>query len=122
MYSYCQVKEWHSKNLTRTPSLDGEEPNGVEIAFNRSYVRQKLDNGLLRVWRVSVHVLRNFFCPNDNAQNMEARKIYILYNVTYELTIYYGIPAYNRERNLGEIPRNILINTLVPILSICIII
>ena len=60
MYSYCQVKEWHSKNRIKNPSLDGEEPNGMEIAFNRSYVRQKLDNGLLRVWRVSVCVLYNF--------------------------------------------------------------
>ena len=56
MYNYCQIKEWHSKNYTRTPSLDGEEPSSVDIAFNRSYVRQKLDNGLLRVWRVSVTV------------------------------------------------------------------
>ena len=62
MYNYCQIKEWHSKNYARTPSLDGEEPSSVDIAFNRSYVRQKLDNGLLRVWRVSVTIEIKFIC------------------------------------------------------------
>ena len=57
MFSYRQVKEWHSKSDTRTqPDELGEGTSNPDIAIDRSYVRTKLENGLLRVWRVCLNV------------------------------------------------------------------
>ena len=36
-----------------TAGLGEEERTTAELAFDRNYVRQKLDNGLVRIWRVS---------------------------------------------------------------------
>lgn len=47
MFSYRQVKEWHSKSDTLSDVGDN-----ADTAFDRSYVKTKLENGLLRVWRV----------------------------------------------------------------------
>ena len=47
---------WHDACEKQPPKRvggEGEEVNTVEIAFNRNYVRQKLEHGLLRIWRVS---------------------------------------------------------------------
>ena len=52
MLSYRQIREWHSKSDTQTSSEFGESSSTVDTAFDRSYVRTKLENGLLRVWRV----------------------------------------------------------------------
>ncbi len=56
LHNYYKVREWHSSSET-TSSGEGQEAS--EETFNRNYVRTKLENGLLRVWRVrikSVHV------------------------------------------------------------------
>ena len=47
MFCYREVKEWHNKCELQTQS------ESVDLAFDRSYVKTKLENGLLRVWRVS---------------------------------------------------------------------
>ena len=46
MFCYKEVKEWHNKGGLETQS------ESVDWTFDRSYVRTKLENGLLRVWRV----------------------------------------------------------------------
>ena len=49
MYSYRQVKEWHTvSDVSKLPEVG----DSAESAFDRSYVKTKLENGLLRVWRV----------------------------------------------------------------------
>ena len=49
MFSFRQVKEWHSNSESHVSSEVSDNP---DRAFDRSYVRTKLENGLLRVWRV----------------------------------------------------------------------
>ena len=53
MYNYHQIKAWHD---TREKSSDGSSIHAkdTEDSFSRHYVKTKLENGLLRVWRVSV--------------------------------------------------------------------
>ena len=62
MHNYYQVRRWHyseSRVPATTPlsllsaGLGEEERTTAELAFDRNYVRQKLDNGLVRIWRVS---------------------------------------------------------------------
>ena len=50
MFSYREVKEWHSSNESQT--MTERVPESADSAFDRSYIRTKLENGLLRVWRV----------------------------------------------------------------------
>ena len=50
MHNYHKIKKWHdSADSRRLSNMDG---NKEEDAFNRNYVQTKLENGLLRVWRV----------------------------------------------------------------------
>lgn len=51
MYNYHQIKLWHEQYDSKSTAarIDRED---AEVAFNRNYVRQKLEHGLLRVWRV----------------------------------------------------------------------
>ena len=57
MYNYHQIKQWHDKAGQRAVERVGEVEDGgmsqAELVFNRNYVRQKLEHGLIRVWRVS---------------------------------------------------------------------
>ena len=50
MLSYRQVKEWHSSSDLQT--LTDRVADSADLAFDRSYIKTKLENGLLRVWRV----------------------------------------------------------------------
>lgn len=54
MFSYRQIREWHSRSDSHISSEMDENSisRSVDSAFDRSYVRTKLENGLLRVWRV----------------------------------------------------------------------
>ena len=78
MHNYYQVRQWHAEfdhQLPKSPlsllSGLGEEEEeeeeekkklaSAELAFNRNYVRQKLDNGLVRIWRVSCMVPYLFY-------------------------------------------------------------
>ena len=54
MRTYHQVKLTHEADDVREDGADKEEP---DAKFNRTYVRTKLDNGLLRVWRVRCHLM-----------------------------------------------------------------
>ena len=64
MHNYYQIRHWHSESRApaSTPlsllsaDLSSEEDgrSSAELAFDRNYVKQKLDNGLVRIWRVSV--------------------------------------------------------------------
>lgn len=53
MFSYRQIREWHSRSDSHISSEMDENSisRSVDSAFDRSYVRTKLENGLLRVWR-----------------------------------------------------------------------
>lgn len=50
MHNYHKIKKWHDSADSRRPTNTSERKE--EDAFNRNYVRTKLENGLLRVWRV----------------------------------------------------------------------
>ena len=51
MHTYHQIKLTHErKDEMEATSEEKEEP---DARFSRNYVRTKLENGLLRVWRVS---------------------------------------------------------------------
>ena len=55
MYNYHQIKNWHGD---RDGGVDKSSENSpdAEDSFSRHYVKTKLENGLLRVWRVSGQV------------------------------------------------------------------
>jgi hypothetical protein len=50
MYNYHQIKKWHG---ARDGDVETENNPDAEDTFSRHYVKTKLENGLLRVWRVS---------------------------------------------------------------------
>lgn len=51
MFNYHQIKNWHG---TRDDNEKSSESGAdAEDSFSRHYVKTKLENGLLRVWRVS---------------------------------------------------------------------
>ena len=56
MYNYNQIKRWHVTQDEAEKS-SGDSPicvNSAEDSFSRHYVKTKLENGLLRVWRVNI--------------------------------------------------------------------
>lgn len=55
LHNYYRIKEWHS-SYEAGSGENGQDVN--EEALNRIYVKTKLENGLLRVWRVSIHNVR----------------------------------------------------------------
>lgn len=50
MHTYHQIKLTHERRHRR--EADREEKEEADSKFSRNYVRTKLENGLLRVWRV----------------------------------------------------------------------
>lgn len=63
MHNYHQIKLWHDSYEKQPPKFvagEGEEVNTVELTFNRNYVRQKLEHGLLRIWRVCTLLYEGF--------------------------------------------------------------
>lgn len=53
MHTYHRIKLTHERrDRTEEASKEQEEGNAK---FSRNYVRTKLENGLLRVWRVSAY-------------------------------------------------------------------
>ena len=56
MYNYHQIKHWHDTREKVEKSSDDSSihMSDSEDSFSRHYVKTKLENGLLRVWRVSV--------------------------------------------------------------------
>ena len=56
MYNYHQIKRWHdSRDKAENASGDSSIcVNDADDSFSRHYVKTKLENGLLRVWRVNI--------------------------------------------------------------------
>ena len=57
MYNYHRIKSWHD-TLDRAEKSSGDSSirvSDTEDSFSRHYVKTKLENGLLRVWRVSLN-------------------------------------------------------------------
>ena len=52
MYNYHQIKNWHGARDGDVERCSENNPD-AEDTFSRHYVKTKLENGLLRVWRVS---------------------------------------------------------------------
>ena len=56
MKNYYQIKLWHEnvekKDKKEESVLSGDEMDGDEILFNKTYVKQKLELGLSRIWQV----------------------------------------------------------------------
>jgi hypothetical protein len=52
MHTYHQIKLTHERRDKR--EAESEEQDEADSKFSRHYVRTKLENGLLRVWRVSL--------------------------------------------------------------------
>ena len=51
MHTYHQIKLTHERRDEREET--SEEKEEPDARFSRNYVKTKLENGLLRVWRVS---------------------------------------------------------------------
>ena len=54
MHNYHLVKLWHEQYDSKSAASRGDGAEDAELAFNRNYVHQKLEHGLLRVWRVRI--------------------------------------------------------------------
>ena len=68
MHNYHQIKLWHEQYDSKSTAarMDRED---AEVAFNRNYVRQKLEHGLLRVWRVrKIYIVHQWFLWCDLLQ------------------------------------------------------
>lgn len=56
MKNYYQIKLWHEKvekkDAKEESALSGDEMDSDEILFNKTYVKQKLELGLNRIWQV----------------------------------------------------------------------
>ena len=62
MCCYYQVRQWHADYDQKTPPTSTSERSGSEereIKFNRSYIKQKLDTGLSKLWMVSQSTVCN---------------------------------------------------------------
>lgn len=51
MHTYHQIKLTHERR-DRREAENAEQEEEADNKFSRNYVRTKLENGLLRVWRV----------------------------------------------------------------------
>lgn len=53
MHSYWCILEWHDQNdgQRNHPENGDTDGSAFEVSFNRNYVKQKLEHGLLRVWQ-----------------------------------------------------------------------
>ncbi|XP_069681255.1 syndetin isoform X2 [Periplaneta americana] len=68
MHSYHQVISWHQRNDSEKLSTDGvSEPVDFEASFNKQYVRQKLGNGLSRIWHDVQARISTFLLGSDLA-------------------------------------------------------
>ena len=55
MLNFHQVIRWHEQydpamHVSEEDAVDGD--TGAEATYNRNYIRQKLDHGLNRIWKV----------------------------------------------------------------------
>ncbi|XP_076113826.1 syndetin-like isoform X4 [Mytilus galloprovincialis] len=50
MKSYFKTMQWHEQNDINVQDKDETEEGTEEIAFNKKYIKQKLDHGLTRIW------------------------------------------------------------------------
>lgn len=64
MYNYHQIKNWHGARDDVEKS--SENNSDAEDSFSRHYVKTKLENGLLRVWRVRTKICPFFFLPSGD--------------------------------------------------------
>ena len=56
MKNYYQIKMWHeniNKKEEKKVVLGEDEMEGDETLFNKTYVKQKLELGLSRIWQVN---------------------------------------------------------------------
>ena len=66
MYNYHQIKSWHgARDVAQMSSESGSIHKDDADSFSRHYVKTKLENGLLRVWRVSTIDLSSLFYSNS---------------------------------------------------------
>ena len=61
MYNYYKIKSWHDNHDISDKGSESSHAyvNDERDSFSRHYVKTKLENGLLRVWRVRVGVRYN---------------------------------------------------------------
>ena len=64
MYNYHQIKNWHGARDDIEKS--SENSPDAEDSFSRHYVKTKLENGLLRVWRVRTKTCPFFLLPSGD--------------------------------------------------------
>ena len=55
MKNYYQIKAWHESinKEEKEVMLSEDEMDGDETLFNKTYVKQKLELGLSRIWQVN---------------------------------------------------------------------
>ena len=61
MCNYYKVHQWHINydHSKATPTFQHNNEN--DIKFNRSYIKQKLDSGLTKLWMVYLIIVINSY-------------------------------------------------------------
>ena len=54
MSNYYEVTQWHEQHEDFLQTQEGESDG--EASYNRTYVTQKLNHGLHRIWKVQLYV------------------------------------------------------------------
>jgi len=70
MKNYYQIKMWHeniSKKEEKGMVLGEDEMDGDETLFNRTYVKQKLELGLSRIWQASNNRISYIMCLSQKS-------------------------------------------------------
>lgn len=58
MFNYHRVVDWHEQFdpamcVVESDATEGDDKT-AEATYNRNYIRQKLDHGLMRIWKVTL--------------------------------------------------------------------
>ncbi|XP_065897412.1 syndetin-like isoform X2 [Dysidea avara] len=82
MKNYYQIKLWHEnvekKDKKEESVLSGDEMDGDEILFNKTYVKQKLELGLSRIWQDVQQKVKPFLVATDMAHFAYDNMIHVL--------------------------------------------
>lgn len=65
MHSYYKIMEWHEKHDVEEQENESGAGVSLEGPFNRRYVRQKLEHGLVRIWQDVQHKVKTYLLASD---------------------------------------------------------
>ncbi|KAL3842010.1 hypothetical protein ACJMK2_020083 [Sinanodonta woodiana] len=65
MRSYHKTMKWHEAHDIQTDSTESDVSRNVELSFDKRYIKQKLENGLIRIWQDVQQKVRTYILGID---------------------------------------------------------